>query len=401
MIHENYCLKDRVEFDDSIFRHTDFNPYYSIICSGQTDPLIVNGKEMINLATNNYLGLSNDERIKEAYINAIKKYGISMCSTPIVGGYTELFQKIRYKLSEFIGVEDVLIYPSCYQANNGIFQTVTRKDDLVLFDRFVHSSLIQGIRSVGCKSIPFSHNNTETLEYLLKKYSHYEKIFVVTESVFSTEGAIAPFADIYKLCKKYNAVPVVDDSHGIGVIGKNGKGILSYSNIEHFEGIYTSSLGKALANNCGVVGGSRELINYLSYFCSHLVYSTAVSPAVLAGIDTTLDIVEDEYDYRAGKIFYYAEEIKNSLKANGFLTTNSAAPINSIISGTSENTFFLAKKIFQNGILTTPFVYPSVRKNDGRIRMIAGANLKESSIEKVCKLFNEIEAGEYEDVINC
>lgn len=400
MLQENNLLKDRIEFDDSIFLSTGINPYYSIISSGQSDPLIVNGKEMINLATNNYLGLANDERIKEAYINAIKKYGISMCATPIAGGYTELFQKIRNKLSAFIGVEDILIYPSCYQANNGIFQAIARKDDLILFDRYAHSSLIQGLRGVGCKSLPFSHNDTNTLEYLLKKYSAYEKSFVVTESVFSTEGAIAPFAEIYKLCKKYNAVPVVDDSHGIGVIGKHGNGILSYSGIENYEGIYTSSLGKALANNCGVVGGSKELINYLSYFCSHLVYSTAVSPAVLAGIDKTLDIIEEEYDYRSSKLFYFFNEIKNSLTSNGFLKTDSTAPINSIISGTSENTFILTKKIFQKEILTTPFVYPSVRKNEGRIRLIAGANLKEESIEKVHKVFHQIQEEEYENAVN-
>jgi 7-keto-8-aminopelargonate synthetase-like enzyme len=401
MLQKNYLLKERVEFDDSIFRKTGFNPYYSIISSGQSDPLIVNGKEMINLATNNYLGLANDERIKEAYINAIKKYGISMCATPIAGGYTELFQIIRNKLSAFIGVEDILIYPSCYQANNGVFQAIARKDDLILFDRFAHSSLIQGLRSVGCKSLPFSHNDTNALEYLLKKYSACGKIFVVTESVFSTEGAIAPFTEIYKLCKKYNAVPVIDDSHGIGVIGKHGKGILSYSGIENYEGIYTSSLGKALANNCGVVGGSKELINYLSYFCSHLVYSTAVSPAVLAGIDKTLEILEEEYDYRAARLFYFAGEIKNALSTNGFLTADSAAPINSILTVTSENTFILTKKIFQNGILTTPFVYPSVRKNEGRIRLIAGANLKETSIEKVYSAFNRIQEEEYENAINC
>ncbi len=383
-------LKDRIIYDDSALTKIGFNPFYVSINAEQSDPLIVNGREMINLATNNYLGLSNDERIKTAYIEAIRKYGVSMCATPIAGGYTELFENCRSELSDFIGAEDVLVYPSCYQANNGIFQSLARKDDLILFDRFSHSSLIQGIRSVGCRVLPFSHNDTNCLEYLLQRFSEYQKIFVVTESVFSTEGAIAPFKDIYELCRRYGAIPVIDDSHGIGVIGKNGKGILDYSGISDYEGIYTSSLGKALCNNCGVVGGSKELISYLSYFCSHLIYSTAVSPAVLAGISKTLEILGEEHQFRSEKLYSNSRTIKNSLIQNGFKVSDSTAPINSIITGTTENTIVMAKELYAKGLLSTPFVFPSVQRNEGRIRLIAGANLKDESISYVLNTFSEL-----------
>ncbi len=383
---ESICLKDRFQLDDSVLKK-GFNPYYLSINSEQNDPVYVNGKEVVNLATNNYLGLSNDSRIKEVYIDAIRKYGISMCATPIAGGYTELFEDTQRKLASFIGVESVILYPSCYQANNGIFQAVAKKEDLILFDRFAHSSLIQGIRSVGCRSLPFSHNDVVSLEYLLEKYYLSPKIFVVTESVFSTEGSIAPFKEICELCRKYNAIPVVDDSHGIGVIGRKGKGILSHSGIDDDDVIYTTSLGKAFANNCGVVGGSKELINYLSYSSSHLIYSTAISPSVIAGINKTIDIVNEEYDVRAAKVFRYSNLLKHALVKNGFRVADSTAPITSIIAGSSEDTIDFAKKLFDNGVFSTPFIYPSVRKNDGRIRLIAGANIKESSVNKVVNLF--------------
>lgn len=386
MIQNDYCLSERISFDDSVLNN-GFNPYYLSICSEQNDPLSVNGKDVINLATNNYLGLSNDPRIKKAYIDAINKYGVSMCATPIAGGYTDLFKQTQQKLADFIGVQNVALYTSCYQANNGVFQAVARKDDLILFDRFAHSSLIQGIRSVGCKSLPFSHNDPECLEKMIIKYSSCPKIFVVTESVFSTEGSIAPFKEIYDVCMKYNAIPVVDDSHGIGVIGRKGNGILSHSGISDYEGIYTTSLGKAFSNNCGVIGGSKELIKYLSYCSSHLIYSTAVSPAVIAGINKTIDIVLEEYEDRASRLFSYSSLLKNTLAANGFKVSSSEAPITSIITGSPENTIEFAKKLFFNSVFTTPFIYPSVRKNDGRIRMIAGANIKESSIERVVNLF--------------
>ncbi len=383
-------LAERINFDDSLLKNNGYNPYYVSISCGQKDPILVNGKEVINLATNNYLGLANDERIKEVYIEAIGRYGVSMCATPIAGGYTDLFEITKAKLADFIGVESVLLYPSCYQANNGIFQAVARKEDLIIFDRFAHSSLIQGIRSVGCKALPFSHNNTVSLESLLQKATGYSNIFVVTESVFSTEGSIAPFKQIYELCRKYNAVPVVDDSHGIGVIGNSGKGILSYAGIENYEGIYTASLGKAMVNNCGVVGGSEELIKYLSYWSSHLIYSTALIPAIIAGINKTIDIVLDEYDLRAKKIYLNTNLIKDALTQSGYKVTNSKTPITSVIAGTSEETIDFAKKLFTHSILSTPFVYPSVRRNEGRVRLIAGANLNDSTIERAVNLFTKL-----------
>lgn len=386
----NNLLGNRIDFDDSVLESIGYNPYYLSFNSAQSDTLTVNGKNMINLATNNYMGLSNDERIKSAYIEAIHKYGISMCATPVAGGYTDLFSETQRKLSKFIGVENVLVYPSCYQANNGIFLSIAKKEDLIIFDRFAHASLIQGIRSVGCKTLPFCHNSIESLEYILSKSENYEKIFVVTESVFSTEGSIAPFDKIYELCLRYNAVPVVDDSHGIGVIGKNGKGVLSHFNIENYKGIYTTSLGKAIANNCGVVGGSNELINYLSFFSANLVYSTAVPPCILAGISITLDIVESEFESRAKRIYHYSNSIKHSLIECGFTVADSTAPINSIIAGTTDHTIMLAKELFTRNILSTPFVFPSVPKNGGKIRLIAGANIKEETIERALDLFKKI-----------
>jgi 7-keto-8-aminopelargonate synthetase-like enzyme len=145
-----------------------------------------------------------------------------------------------------------------------------------------------------------------------------------------------------------------------------------------------------MANNSGVVGGSRELIRYLSYLSPHLVYSTAVQPAVLAGIVKTLEIIRSEYEEKAAKIFRYSSMIRDSLRENGFQVANSEAPITSLIAGTTDETIAFARVLFINDVLSTPFVHPSVPKNDGRIRMIAGANLKEETIERVVKLFRNI-----------
>jgi 7-keto-8-aminopelargonate synthetase-like enzyme len=398
VFHEEYVamspwqcnLEDRIIFDGTVLKTVGHNPYYLSISSDLGDPVIVEGKSYINLASNNYLGLANDTRLKDVYVDAIRRYGVSMCATPVAGGYTDLFHAVQQSLSSFVGVESVLVYPSCYQANNGIFLALAKKNDVIIFDRCAHASLIQGIRSVGCRMLPFSHNDTECLDYLLSRAQDHERIFVVTESVFSTEGSIAPFREIYDLCMTHGAVPVVDDSHGIGVIGRRGRGILEYSAIEDYQGIYTTSLGKAFANNCGVVGGSHSLIEYLRYFSAHLVYSTAVVPCVLAGVLRTIKIVEEEFATLGRTIYSYHAVIKNALRESGYDIVDSSAPINSIKAGSTEETIAMAKKLYDNGIFCTPFVFPSVPKREGRVRLIAGANLKESTIERAVGIFRKL-----------
>ncbi len=383
-------LRARTEFSDEVKTMETYHVYYPSIGSDLADPLLVDRHYAVNLATNNYLGLANDARIKRAYIDAIEKYGISMCATPIAGGYTDQFEAAASALAPFIGVDSLLVYPSCYQANNGLFSAIATKDDLILFDRCAHSSLIQGVFAVGCKMYPFKHNDMEALEYLLRKKTGYAHVFVVTESVFSTEGSIAPFADIYRLCMQYGATPVIDDSHGIGVLGNHGGGILDHAGIADYSGIYTTSMGKAMANNCGVIGGPKHLIDHLQYFSSHLVYSTAVAPCVLAGIRRTLEILESEFPERISRVYDFHRRIREALQSAGYETARGAAPINSVEAGDCIATVALARELLDRGVLTTPFVYPSVPRNGGRVRMIAGANLDPETITTVCRVFAEL-----------
>jgi len=208
-------------------------------------------------------------------------------------------------------------------------------------------------------------------------------MFVITESVFSTEGAIAPFGGIVELCDKYDAIPVIDDSHGIGVLGAQGKGILEHAGIEDFQGIYTASMGKAFANAGGIISGKRSLIEYLRYYSSHLVYSTSILPVVLAGIDRVLDIVDLEFPELSRRMWDNTRNISAALRSEGFSLCDSITPIVSVKAGKSLDTLLMAKEFYENNILTTPFIFPSVPRNDGRIRLIAGANLSSETIERV------------------
>ncbi len=380
----------RFYVDEQAAEKIGFNPYYIEVESGLDEWIRMEGRDIIDLASNNYLGLAADIRLKNAIITAVEKYGASLCGTPVSTGYIDLFKTLEKELSDFIGLEDTVILPSCYQANIGLFVSIARKNDLVIVDRFAHSSLIQGAKAVGCKIRPFLHNDMEYLERLLKRSHDYIQVFVVTESVFSTDGTIAPLREINELCRHYNALPIIDDSHGIGVLGNEGKGILDAQNIHDFNGIYTASLGKAFANSGGVICGKKEIIKYLRYYCPHLVYSTSVTPSVLAGIKAVLKIIRNDSGVLKNKLYLYKNILYDSLVEAGFDTVSSPAPINSIRTGSRENTIATAKKLYEKGILSTPFIEPSVPINEGRIRFIAGINLSETAIEQGSEIIKRI-----------
>jgi len=382
---------NRFNLDESLVEFARHNPYYRRIDSGLDGKILVNGYKMIDLASNNYLGLATDHRVKQAAVETIQKYGVSLCGTPIATGYLDLYQRLEEKLSSFIGLEETIILPSCYQANNGLFSSIAGPQDLIVVDRLAHSSLIQGIKAAGCKIRPFLHNDLEHLEGILQRSTGYRQVFVVTESVFSTEGSIAPFKEIVQLCENYRALPVIDDSHGIGVLGKSGRGILEEQGIERYSGLYTASLGKGIANSGGIISGKRGLIDYLKYYCPHLVYSTALTPAVLAGIEAVLDIIQAEFGAIKAKLLSYQQEIYESLVEGGFTVLPSKTPINSIQSGSKEATFILARKLYEKGILSTPFIEPSVPVGEGRVRLIAGANLTQEMIAEAVAIIKRLE----------
>lgn len=379
-----------LDIDLSLAHKYDFNPYYCSIESSLSDPLIIDGKEFINLASNNYLGLAADKRVAQAIAQAAEKYGASMCGTPIATGSMVILQRLEQRLARFVGLEDSIIFPSGYQANCSLFLSLAQAEDLIIIDHYAHASLVQGVRLAGCKVKPFLHNNVSHLKKILEKTSEYKRVFVVTESVFSTEGSIAPFDEIVNLCAEFDALPVIDDSHGIGVIGQSGRGILEEKNIKRFDGIYTASLGKALANAGGIISGRKELINYLKYSCPGFIYSTALPPPVLAGIETVLDIIDKEFPVLSERMWRYKQMISKCLVDNGFDLTEGQAPITSILIKDLEDCARIAKLIHSNNILATPFVPPSVSPNENKIRLIAGANLSESTINRALDIFKKI-----------
>jgi len=379
-----------LDIDRSPLDAVGFNPYYRSLGGLQHGQPWIGRSPFFDLASNDYLGLASDRRIHEAMDSAIREYGSSMCGTPIATGYASIFAQLEAELAQFIGLPAAVLFPSCYQANVSILSTIAKPHDVIFIDHYAHASLGQGAKTAGCKVKPFLHNDMGHLETQLASCAGFHRKFIVTESVFSTEGGLAPLRSIVDLSRRFEAVPVVDDSHGLGVIGASGRGILEHDALGDFPGIYTASLGKALANAGGVVAGDAEFIEAIRYSCPGLIYSTALSPASVAGTLAALEIVSSEFG-RLGDLMWKNHRLLiEALKEQGFSLAQGTAPIAAIRVGSATHTLALAKEFYSKGILATPFIPPSVPQGGGVLRCILGAKLTGLSLEDLIESIHHL-----------
>lgn len=377
------ALQEDLRVDRSVLEEAGFDPYYRTLPGLQNNRPWIDRQPFLDLASNDYLGLASDPRVIEPMCAALRQFGASMCGTPIATGYASLFRDLEQALARFIGLEDAVVFPSCYQANTSLFAALARPTDAILVDHYAHASLVHGIRAVGCKVKPFLHNDPEHLEKQLAASQSFPRVFVVTETVFSTEGSVAPLRAILERSTRYGAILVIDDSHGLGVLGHRGHGGLEAARVGRFDGIYTASLGKALANAGGVVAGKRTVIEVLRYSCPGLIYSTALPPVVAAGVLAALDVIESDFPTLRETMWRNHREFLAGLKSAGFKASERPAPIVPLHAGSTAATIRLAKVLFQQGILSVPFVPPSVPEGRGTVRLIVGAKFDESAMSQL------------------
>jgi 8-amino-7-oxononanoate synthase len=366
-----------------------FNPYYQEVESGLGKSIIINGKELINLGSNDYLGIANSPELKKAATEALEKYGVSMCGTPIVIGHTDMNRSLEKRLAEFLGTEDALVFPSGYQANVGLFQTLTQKEDIIIADKFAHSSLHSGIALSKAKKRLFNHNNLEDLEGILKSSQDQSRRFIVVEGLYSAEGDTTPLREVLDLSKKYNAFTILDDAHGIGVLGNKGRGVIEREDSMGKVDLITGSLGKAIGCFGGFIATSSEIVDILKYRMGSLIYSTALPPAICAASLKSLEIIEGAQNRRE-KIGQNKERLYQELSKLGYNLTPSSTPLFSVITGTNYQTAELARDLNEEGVYGTPFMVPSVPEGRALIRFIPHANLTEDDLTKTIEAFKKI-----------
>jgi 8-amino-7-oxononanoate synthase/acyl carrier protein len=383
---ENFL--ENLRIDKSEADNIKFNPYYKLVEGSLDRKILIEGKELISLGSNDYLGLANDERIKEEAKKVLEKYGISMCGTPIVVGQTDINRKLEIKISEFLKQEDALVFPSGFQANISVFKTLCDSEDIIIADKSAHSSLIEGalMSSAALRFFPF--NNTSALEEILKISQDYRMRFIVVEGLYSTEGTSTPLDEVNRLAREYNAFIVLDDAHGVGVLGKEGRGVMEKYDIFDVD-LISGSLGKAVGCFGGFLAGKEKIIDFFRYRLSSYIYSTALPPSVAAGCIFSIDLIPRLSDRRE-KIERYKERLYGSLSHMGYNLTPATSPLFSVIFENTSKTLKVTKALFERGVYGTPFLPPSVPKESPRIRLIPNASLKEEDIEEVIAVFEEI-----------
>jgi len=376
-------------FDKSLAEEVGFNPYFQSIDSGMGAHVQLQGKSLINLGTNDYLGLSNKPEIKAAARDAMEEFGVSMCGTPIVIGQSALNAKLEAELARFLKQDDALVYPSCYQCNMGVFSVLANEQDVILFDKDVHSSLMNGISLTKAKWRTFPHNDLERLEDLLKNTQDRRMRFIVFEGLYSTGGDYPDLSKIIELAKKYDAFTIIDDSHGVGILGDTGRGVVELYDAFKEIDLITISLGKAIGTFGGALAGREQIVDFFRYSSSMYFYSTALPPAIAGATIEALKYIDQAQEER-DKIKRYANKMYGALKEMGYTLTESESPLFSVLSKTSEETFALTKQLYERGVYAVPFIPPSVPRDAPRIRLTFNAYLSESDIDQAIPVFKEI-----------
>ncbi len=322
----------------------------------------------ISFVTNNYLGMTGHPEVKQAAIKAIEKYGTGTCAAPPIGGYMEIHKELEQKLAKLHSQEDAILYTSGYTSNIGVFQNLFNKEDIVFVDMFVHASIYDGLKNNTNVKI-YKHNDMDYLEMILKRaQGKYRNMTIVVDGVFSQDGDLPKLPEICLLAEKYEAWLFVDDAHGVGVLGEQGRGTPDYFGVADKINLITGTFSKSMGTTGGYAAGSRQLIQYLRLYSRSNTFSASLSPAVVAAASKALDLFTEDPQY-IRKLWENTNYIKKKLSDAGYDIGASKTPITPLMIRDDKKAFFAARKLFERGIYVVPATYPAVRLNDSRFRI--------------------------------
>jgi 8-amino-7-oxononanoate synthase len=363
-------------------------PYFRIIESAQDPVITIMGRKMIMVGSNNYLGLTNHPKVKEAAIDAIKKYGTGCAGSRFLNGTLDIHVKLEEKLARFIRKEAALIFSTGFQVNLGVISALVGKDDIVIIDKMDHASIIDGCRLSFGEVKKFRHNDLADLERILKDYEDKGKLIVV-DGVFSMEGDIAKLPEIVALAKNYGARVMVDDAHGIGVLGKTGRGTAEYFDLEDKVDLIMGTYSKSLASIGGFISGSADVIHYIKHFARSLIFSASPPPASVASVSAALDIIENEPERRE-TLWKNTIKMFNGFKDLGFQVGPSQTPIIPIVVGEDEKAFTMAMMLQEEGVFANVAVSPAVPNGKALIRTSYMATHTDEHLDKVLAAFRKV-----------
>jgi len=342
-------------------------PYF-IPVSGNDGPHVrMDGRDIIMVGSNNYLGLSKDARVIEAAIKATEKFGTTCSGSRFLNGTLEIHEQLEIKLAEFVDKEAALTFSTGFTTNSGSIPTLAGRGDFIISDKTNHASIIDGqLVAFGAKVKRYKHNDPEDLERVLQLVPEKAGKLIISDGVFSMEGDIVKFPEIYEIGKKYGARFYIDDAHGIGVIGKTGRGTGEHYGMQDKIDLQMSTFSKSFGSLGGFIAGTKEVINYIKHVSRPLIFSASPTPAATAAVLESVEIIKNEPE-RIERLQWIAKKMNKEFKAMGFNTLETETPIIPIMVGEDITTFKFWRMLFEDGIFTNAFVSPAVPEGEGLI----------------------------------
>jgi len=356
--------------------------------SPQDSEVVVNGKRVIMIGSNNYLGLTNHPRVKEAAIKAIEKYGTGCAGSRILNGNLDIHEELEKKLARFLRKEAALVFATGYQTNLGVISALVGRNDVAIIDMYDHASIIDGCRLSFGEVKKYRHNDMEALERALEVTKEKNKLIIV-DGVFSMEGEIADLPAIVRLAKVYGARIMVDDAHGIGVLGKGGRGTAEHFGLENEVDLIMGTYSKSLAAIGGFIAGPSEVINWIKHLGRSMIFSASLPPALVASVSTALDIIEEQPQLRT-QLWKNTHKMLKSYKELGYDTGTSETPIVPIIIKDSMKVYEMCKLLFENGIFVNAVVSPAVPPGRELLRTSYMATHTGEQLDKVLGAFEKV-----------
>jgi glycine C-acetyltransferase len=343
--------------------------------------------EVLNLCANNYLGLANHPSVIEAAHKALDDFGYGMASVRFICGTQTIHKELEARISAFLGTEDTILYPSCFDANGGLFETILTAEDAVVSDALNHASIIDGIRLSKAQRFRYKNNDMDDLESNLKAARDCKEKLIVTDGVFSMDGTIANLGDICDLADRYGALTMIDDCHATGFLGATGRGTHEYRDVMGRIDIITGTLGKALGGaSGGFTSGRKEIIGWLRQRSRPYLFSNSVAPAIAATSIAVLDLLENDHSLRA-RLSENATRFRKGMTALGFDLKPGEHPIIPVMLGDAKLASDMADKLLEHGIYVIGFSFPVVPRGEARIRTQMSAGLEPEHIDRAVEAF--------------
>ena len=349
--------------------------------------LTVDGKEVLNFCSNNYLGFANHPRLVEAAKNAIDTYGVGPAAVRTIAGTMNLHNQLEERIARFKGAEAAITFQSGFSANLGTIQALVGKNDVIFSDELNHASIIDGCRLSGARIVRYNHCDPNHLELVIKENEDtFERALIITDGVFSMDGDIAPLDRLHEIADGYDILLAVDDAHGEGVLGKSGRGIVDHFGLHGKVDLEIGTFSKAFGVIGGVVAGNATIVDWLKQRGRPFLFSSAMTVPDVAACVAAIDILEESDEY-VQRLWKNADYFKSEMKKNGFDIGNSKTPITPIMLGEAPLAQEMSRELFDIGIFATPIGYPTVPKGKARIRVMISAAHSKNDLDQGLEQF--------------